>query len=184
MYSHRRNFMLAKKMETALVHQVYEEMYSFYLYLAMAEYAVSEAMPGLHHWMRNQALEELSHAIKFMNYIGEKGGKAELKALQAPPKSWKSAKSVFEEALKHEQHITDCINKLVDLAISLKDHATVNFLNWFVAEQVEEEASVQGVIDMLRLTGNAPGGMFMVDRELASRPAAPHPLMPAASAAA
>jgi ferritin len=174
--------MLAKKMEAALVNQVYEEMYSFYLYLAMAEYGIDEGMPGLHHWMRNQALEEFSHAIKFMNYIAEKGGKAELKALQAPPKSWKSAKSVFDEALKHEQHITACINNLVDLAISLKDHATVNFLNWFVAEQVEEEANAKGVIDMIRLTGNAPGGMFMVDRELAARPAAPHPLMPAASA--
>jgi len=170
--------MLAKKMETALVNQIYEEMYSFYLYLAMAEYGVAEGMPGLHHWMRNQALEELSHAIKFMNYIAEKGGKAELKALQAPPKSWKSAKIVFEEALKHENHITSCINNLVDIAISLKDHATVNFLNWLVAEQVEEEANAQAVIDMIKLTGSAPGGMFLVDRELAARPAALNPLNP------
>lgn len=174
--------MLAKKMETALIHQIYEEMYSSYLYMAMAEFGQAEGMPGLHHWMRNQALEEFSHAVKFMNYIAEKGGKVELKALQAPPSSWKSAKAIFDEALKHEQHITDCINKLVDLAISLKDHATVNFLNWFVSEQVEEEATAQGVIDMIRLTGSAPGGMFMVDRELASRPIALHPFAPTTAA--
>lgn len=174
--------MFAKKIETALVHQIYEEMYSFYLYLAMAEYGTSEGMPGLRHWMQNQAMEELSHAIKFMNYIAEKGGKAELKALQAPPKSWKSAKTVFEEVLKHEQHITSCINNLVDIAISVKDHATVNFLNWFVAEQVEEEAAAQAVIDMVKLTGSAPGGMFMVDRELAARPAALNPLNPTPAA--
>lgn len=170
--------MLNKKMETALVNQVFEEMYSFYLYLAMAEYGASQGLPGLNHWMRNQAMEELGHAIRFMTYISEKGGVCELKALKAPPKSWKSAKHVFEEALKHEGHITDCINKLVDLALSIKDHATVNFLNWFVGEQVEEEATAKGVLDMINLTGNAPGGMFMVDRELAARPAAVDPLNP------
>jgi len=174
--------MLAKKMETALVNQVQEEMYSFYLYLAMAEYAASEGLPGLQHWMRNQALEEFSHAVKFMNYIAEKGGKSELKALQAPPKTWKSAKQVFEEALKHEGHITECINNLVDLAYTLKDHSTVNFLNWFVGEQVEEEAAAKAVIDMINLTGNAPGGMFMIDRELAARPAAANPYNPTPAA--
>lgn len=171
--------MIAKKMETAINNQIQEEMYSFYLYLAMSEYGASEGLPGLYHWMRNQAMEELNHAVRFMNYVAEKGGKAELKALQAPPKTWKSAKQVFEEALKHEGHITECINGLVDLALSLKDHATVNFLNWFVAEQVEEEAAAKAVIDMINLTGSAPGGMFMVDRELATRPAAVHPLITA-----
>jgi ferritin len=174
--------MLAKKMETALINQVHEEMYSFYLYLAMAEYGAAEGLPGLHHWMRNQAMEELAHAIRFMNYIAEKGGKAELKALQAPPKTWKSPRQVFEEALKHEGHITQCINELVDLALSVKDHASVNFLNWFVGEQVEEEASAKAVIDMINLTGNAPGGMFMVDRELLARPAAANPLNPVPAA--
>lgn len=169
--------MIAKKMEIAINNQIQEEMYSFYLYLAMSEYGASEGLPGLYHWMRNQAMEELNHAIRFMNYVAEKGGKAELKALQTPPKTWKSAKHVFEEALKHEGHITECINGLVDLALSLKDHATVNFLNWFVGEQVEEEAAAKAVIDMINLTGSAPGGMFMVDRELATRPVSVHPLL-------
>lgn len=174
--------MINKKMETALIQQVHEEMYSFYLYLAMAEYGAAEGLPGLQHWMRNQAMEEFSHAVKFMNYISEQGGKVELKALKAPPKAWKSAKIVFEEALKHEGHITGCINKLVDLALSLKDHATVNFLNWFVGEQVEEEATARSVLDMIKLTGSAPGGMYMVDRELLTRPAAADPFNPAPAA--
>ena len=174
--------MLDKKMEAALVNQVFEEMYSFYLYLAMAEYAVAEGLPGLQHWMRNQALEEFSHAVKFMNYIAEKGGKTELKALKAPPKAWKSVKHVFEEALKHEGHITACINNLADLAYSVKDHATINFLNFFIGEQVEEEAAARAVIDMINLTGNAPGGMFIVDRELAARPAALNPYNPTPAA--
>jgi ferritin len=174
--------MLAKKMETALNKQVFEEMYSFYLYLAMAEFLASEGLAGMASYMRIQSQEELSHAIKIMNYVNETGGKVELKAIKAPPKKWKSAKVIFEEALAHEEHITGCINKLVDLAHSLKDHATVNFLNWFVGEQVEEEASAKGVLDMINLTGKAPGGMFWVDQELGKRPAVPNPFYPDAQA--
>jgi ferritin len=174
--------MLDKKMATAINNQIQEEMYSFYLYLAMAEYAADKGLPGMQHWMRNQAMEEMGHAVRFMNYLEEKGAAVELKTLKAPPKSWKSPKQAFEEAYKHEGHITACINGLVDLALSLKDHATVNMLNWFVGEQVEEEATAKGVIDMINLTGAAPGGMFMVDRELASRPAAPDPMNPVAAA--
>ncbi|MDD3148262.1 MAG: ferritin-like domain-containing protein, partial [Candidatus Riflebacteria bacterium] len=99
-----------------------------------------------------------------------------------PPKAWKSAMHVFEDALKHEGHITSCINDLVDIAYSLKDHATVNFLNFFVGEQVEEEAAAKAVLDMIKLTGSAPGGMFMVDRELAARPAAADPYNPTPAA--
>ncbi len=170
--------MLAKKMETALNKQIFEEMYSFYLYMAMAEYFNAEGLPGMAHWMRNQSMEEFGHAVRFMNYIGERGGRVEFKAMPAPPKKWKDALQVFNEALKHEGHITSCINNLVDLGLSLKDHSTVNFLNWFVGEQVEEEATAKSVIDMINLTGKAPGGMFMVDRELAQRPAAADPLNP------
>ncbi|GAB4284916.1 MAG: ferritin [Candidatus Rifleibacteriota bacterium] len=173
--------MLNKKMSAAINEQINEEMYSFYLYLAMAEYAADKGLPGMQHWMRCQAMEELGHAVRFMNYMAEKGGKVELKALKAPPKTWKTVKQVFEEVLKHEEHITGCINNLVDLALSLKDHATSNMLNWFISEQVEEEASAKAVIDMINLTGSAPGGMFMVDKELAARPAPPDPMNPAAA---
>jgi ferritin len=175
--------MIDKKMVNAINKQIQEELYSFYLYLAMAEYAADKGMPGMQNWMRNQAMEEMGHAVRFMNYLEEKGAAVELKALKAPPKSWKSAKQAFEEALKHEGHITACINDLMDMALSLKDHATVNMLNWFVSEQVEEESSVQEVIDMFNLTGAAPGGMFMVDKELATRPSAGDPMNPAAEEA-
>lgn len=174
--------MLDKKMAAAINDQIQEEMYSFYLYLAMAEYAADKGLQGMRHWMRNQAMEEMGHAVRFMNYLEEKGAAVELKTLKAPPKSWKSPKQAFEEALKHEGHITACINNLVDLALKLKDHATVNMLNWFVGEQVEEEATAKGVIDMIELTGSAPGGMFMVDRELMTRPNAPDPMNPVAGA--
>ncbi|MFZ5951581.1 MAG: ferritin [Candidatus Rifleibacteriota bacterium] len=170
--------MLDKKMAAAINNQIQEEMYSFYLYLAMAEYGADNGLMGMRHWMRNQAMEEMGHVVRFMNYLDEKGASVELKAIKAPPKSWKSPKQAFEEAYKHEGHITSCINNLVDLALSLKDHATANMLNWFVGEQVEEEASAKGVVDMINLTGNAPGGMFLVDRELAARPAAVDPLNP------
>lgn len=172
--------MLDKKMATAINNQIQEEMYSFYLYLAMAEYAADQGLPGMQHWMRNQAMEEFAHSIRFMNYLSEKGAAVELKVLKAPKKTWKSPKQAFEEAYKHEGHITSCINNLVDLALSLKDHASVNMLNWFVGEQVEEEATAKSVIDMFNLTGSAPGGMFMVDKELAARPAAQDPLNPVA----
>ena len=170
--------MIAKKMEKALNDHLYEEFYSFYLYLAMSEDLNSEGLSGMAHWMRNQAQEEYIHAIKFMDYIAEQGGKVILKAIPAPPKSWKEPKVIFDEALGHEQHITACINKLVDIAASLKDHATVNFLNWFVGEQVEEEASAREVVDMFKMTGKAPGGVFMINRELAQRPIAANPLDP------
>lgn len=174
--------MIAKKMEKALNDHLYEEFYSFYLYLGMSEYLNSEGLPGMAHWMKNQAQEEYFHAIKFMNYISEKGGKVVLKAIPAPPSSWKEPKVIFEEALAHEEHITACINKLVDLANSLKEHSTVNFLNWFVGEQVEEEASAREVVDMFKQTGKAPGGLFLINRELALRPIALNPLEPVPAA--
>jgi len=170
--------MIAKEMEEALNNHVYEEFYSFYLYLAMSEYLNSEGLSGMAHWMRNQAQEEYIHAIKFMDYIAEQGGKVVLKAMPAPPNKWENTEAIFSEALKHEQHITGCINELVDMATSLKDHATVNLLNWFVGEQVEEEASAREVVDMFKLTGKAPGGLFMINRELAQRPVAANPLEP------
>jgi ferritin len=169
-------------MATAINNQIQEEFYSVYLYLSMAEYATNKGLPGMQHWMRNQAMEEMGHAVRFMNYLGEKGAAVELKPLKAPPKTWKSPKVAFEVALKHEGHITDCINKLVDLAMTLKDHSTVNMLNWFVSEQVEEESAAKAVIDMINLTGAAPGGMFMVDRELATRVSATDPMNPAPAA--
>jgi ferritin len=153
----------------ALNEQIHEELYSFYLYLAMAEYCREEKLDGFAKWLGFQAKEELSHAMKFIGYVNDQNGRVELKGLATPPKSWKSPGVAFGEVLKHEQHITACINKLVDLASSLKDHATHGFLGWFVKEQVEEEGSVTRILDHMEMLAKHPAGLFMLDREMDKR---------------
>lgn len=164
--------MLTPRMEQALNEQVNAELYSSYLYLAMAAYFSEHNLEGFTHWMNMQSQEELTHAMKFYAFINERGGRNILKTIEAPPASWDSPTAVFEAVLEHEQKVTSLINALVDLALSEKDHATNIFLQWFVTEQVEEEASVNAVLQKLKLLGGDSGGMFMVDRELANRTAA------------
>ena len=161
--------MLGKKMEQALNDQINAEYFSSYLYLSMAAYFEAENLPGFAHWMQLQSQEELAHAMKFFAYINERGGRVTLKALKTPEKSWKSPLDVFQAAYKHEQYITDRINKLVDLAVKEKDHATNSMLKWFVDEQVEEEANASAIVDKLKLVKGASGGLFIVDRELGAR---------------
>ncbi|WP_035271298.1 ferritin [Desulfonatronum thiodismutans] len=164
--------MLTPTIEQALNEQVNAELYSAYLYLAMAAYFSDRDLEGFSHWMNMQSQEELGHALKFYAFINERGGKNTLKAIEAPPSSWDSPTSVFEAVLEHEQKVTAMINNLVDLAIAEKDHATNIFLQWFVTEQVEEEASVNAVLQKLKLLGKDGGGLFMIDRELAGRASA------------
>ena len=164
--------MLSESMQKALNDQINEEAYSSYLYLAMAAYFEDLNLRGFAHWMRQQSDEETIHAMKFYDFIIERRGRVELAALQGPPKDWKSPLAVFEASLEHEQHITACINKLMDLAVKESDHATGSFLKWFVDEQVEEESNVDAVIQDLRRVENNPAGLFMLDRELAQRMAA------------
>lgn len=161
--------MIGKKMEKALNEQINAEMYSSYIYLAMAAYFESENLPGCASWMRVQTQEENAHAMKLYDFVCERGGRVVLKAIEQPPKDWKSPLAAFEAAYKHEQFITGRINKLVDLALQEKDHATNAFLQWFVNEQVEEETSADAVIQNLKMAQKAPGAMFMIDRELGQR---------------
>lgn len=161
--------MLKKKVEKALNDQIKWELYSSYLYLSMSAFFSKKGLPGFSHWMRMQAQEELMHATKMYDYVLERGGEAKLMAIDAPPSKWDSPLDVMEETLKHEQHVTDRINKLVDVAQSEKDHACNIFLQWFVEEQVEEEDSVGEVLDKLRLIGKEGSGLFMMDRELSQR---------------
>jgi ferritin len=161
--------MIGKKMEKALNDQINEELYSAYIYLAMAAYFESENLTGCASWMRVQTQEETAHAMKIYDFVNERGGRVTLKAIEQPPKGWKSALEAFEAAYAHEQHITGRINKLVDLAIQEKDHATNAFLQWFVNEQVEEETSVDAVVQNLKMAAKAPGALFMIDRELGRR---------------
>ena len=160
--------MISEKIETALNQQVNAELYSSYLYLSMFSYFSELNLSGCAHWMRLQAQEELSHALKIYDYINERGGRAQLGAIEAPPQKWDSPVEVFESVVSHEQKVTGLINQLVDLAISEKDHASNNFLQWFVAEQVEEEASANEVLQKVRLAAKE-GGLFILDQELAKR---------------
>jgi ferritin len=161
--------MLSKKMEKALNQQVNAEMYSAYLYLSMESYFKSMNLNGFANWMRVQTQEEMSHAMKIYDYVNERGGRILLKPIEGPQTKWDSPLAVFEAVLAHEQKVTGLINKLVDLAIEQKDHATNSFLQWFVTEQVEEESSADDNVQKLKMMKNAPGGMFMFDRELGQR---------------
>ncbi len=161
--------MLSKKMEAALNKQVVAEYYSAYLYMAMSAYFETVNLGGFAGWMQAQAMEELSHGTKIFHYVNERGGRVWLDAIDKPPLKWASPLAVFQATLKHEQKVTGLINKLVDLAIKEKDHATENFLQWFVAEQVEEEASADEILQKLKMIGKDGGGLFMIDRELGQR---------------
>ena len=161
--------MMNKKIEEAINNQINAELYSAYLYLSMSSYFQAEGLKGFAHWMELQVAEEFGHARKFSKYLFERGGKALMKSIEAPPTEWKSAEHVFEETYKHEQKVTGLINDLVNLAIAEKDHATSNMLQWYVAEQVEEESSALEIVDELKLVAGDGNGMLMLDRELARR---------------
>jgi len=161
--------MLKKKILKTLNDQINAEMFSSYLYLSMESYFQSISLKGFAAWMRVQAQEEMMHAMKFYDFVNERGGKVTLEAIAKPETTWATPLAAFEAVLKHEEHVTSLINNLVDLAISEKDHASNNFLQWFVAEQVEEEASASEVVEKLKLIQDNPSGLFMVDAELGKR---------------
>ncbi len=161
--------MISKKMETALNGQINAELYSAYLYLSMEAYFESENLPGFAKWMRAQTQEEVTHAMKIYDFVNERGDRVTLKSIEQPPTKWKSPLDAFEAVYRHEQKVTGLINKLMDLAIKGKDHAANTFLQWFVNEQVEEESSVDTVLQELKRAEGAAGAMFMIDRELGQR---------------
>lgn len=161
--------MLSPKMSDALNAQINAEYFSSYLYLSMAAWSEEQNLPGFGNWFRVQAQEEMVHAMKFFDFVIERGGRVTLSAIDGPEIKWESPTDVFEATLKHEQHVTSLINKLVDLALSESDHATNTFLQWFVTEQIEEEASADAALRTLKRMGNAAGGLFMLDRELSQR---------------
>ncbi len=161
--------MLTEKMQAALNHQITEELESAYIYLQMAAESDRLGLPGFANWFKLQYREELAHADRFFNYILERSGEVTLQSIPKPELEKESPLSLFEKSLAHERHISQQIFQLKDLARAESDHATDVFLEWFVNEQVEEEAAAQGVIDQLRLVDGSPNGLFMIDRELAAR---------------
>ena len=163
--------MIGQKMQKALNQQVNAELYSAYLYLAMAAYFESQNLAGFANWMRAQTKEETTHAMKIYDFICEQSGRVTLKAIAEPPGQWLSPLSAFEAALKHEQKVTAMINDLVKLASGEKEQVAKDFLQWFVDEQVEEEESAGEVVGKLKAAGKTPDGLRLVDQELGKRQA-------------
>jgi len=161
--------MISSKVEAALNDQIRKEFYSFYLYLSMAAHLQSLNLKGFSHWMKLQANEETKHAIKIYDYVNERGGRIVLQQIDAPPSSWKSPREMFAEAFQHEQKVTESINKIVELARADKDNASEVFLQWFVNEQVEEEASTNEIALKLQLIGDNAPTLLMLDAELGKR---------------
>jgi ferritin len=158
--------MIKKKIEDICNRQIEREGYSSNLYLSMASWAETNGFSGVAGWLYSQADEERIHFLKFIKYVNERGGKAVIPALKKPETDFKSVEEVFRDVLKHEEFITESINEIVALTLEEKDYNTHNFLQWFVFEQVEEEASVRTILDKVRLVGN--NNMYQFDRDILS----------------
>ena len=161
--------MLNKKIEEAINAQINAELWSAYLYLSMAAYAHANGNPGIGHWFEVQFQEEQDHAKILFNFVIQRGGKVELRAIDAVPTQWKSSLDVFENTLAHEQKVTGLINNLFALTTQENDYATQSMLKWFVDEQVEEEDNAQNIIDNLRMIKDNGYGLYMLDKELGAR---------------
>lgn len=163
--------MISKKMEEALNKQINAEFYSSYLYLSMAADFEAKNLEGFAKWMNVQAQEEWGHGMRIYHYVNEQQGRVTLAGIEAPQTEWDSPLAMFEAAYKHEQHVTSLIHDLVSLAVEEKDYATGIFLQWFVTEQVEEEASASSIVEKLRRIKESPQGLMMLDRALGERKA-------------
>ena len=161
--------MLKKSLLDAMNGQIKHELYSAYFYLSMSAYFEASNLPGSARWMRLQAQEEQGHAMKFFDYIHDRGGQVVLQAIDQPPSDFKSPLDVFERTLAHEQKVTGLINSLYELAVKENDYASQSFLQWFVDEQVEEEKNATQIVEMLRMVGDHKGNLLMLDHRLGER---------------
>ncbi len=164
--------MLPQATNEALNDQLQLEFASAYQYLGMAAHFAAASLPGFSHWMRMQHDEEQAHALKFFEFITQRGGRVALQGIEAPPAEYGSPLEVFERSLEHERLVTERIHALYGRAVEARDYPTQTFLQWFVNEQVEEESTVQEIVDRLRLAGGNSTALLFLDRELASRSAA------------
>ena len=165
----RQKTMLTDSVEKALNEQINAELYSEYIYLSMAAYYEDEGLPGFASWMRAQADEERSHAMRIYDFVIERDGRVTLDSIDKPPAEWSDPADAFEAAYEHEVEISRMIDDLVALAREENDNAAENMLQWFVAEQVEEEATAQDILDKLKHVGDDGLGLLMVDQELGQR---------------
>jgi ferritin len=160
---------MEKKLQKAFNDQIKNELYSAYIYLAMAAYFGTKNLPGFTHWMKIQYKEEVVHAMKMFEFLNDRGQRVLLQAIPQPTLEFSSSLEVFEETLKHEQKVTSLINALYELAKEVNDHASVVFLQWFVSEQVEEEKNATNIIQNLKMIKSEGAPLIMLDRELAKR---------------
>jgi ferritin len=166
------NFMLSKKIEESFNDQINGELYSAYLYFSMGAFFRSKKLNGMATWVEYQAKEEEEHAQKFYEYVNKRNGRVHLKSVQEPPSEWKSVLDVFEMIYEHEQGVSKSIDNIVKLSDSEKDYATSSLLQWFVDEQVEEEASAFEIVERLKMVKDSPQGILMLDAELGKRSSA------------
>jgi len=161
--------MLDAHVQNAMNEQIKNELYSAYLYLSMSAYCEEASLPGFAHWMRSQAQEEVQHAMKFFKYIAERGGRVVLQAIDQPPGEFESPTAIFAETLAHEEKVTAMIHDLYALSVVQKDYASQVFLQWFVEEQVEEEANATEILETLKRIGDKGHALVMLDRQLGAR---------------
>ncbi|MBN1394980.1 MAG: ferritin [Pirellulales bacterium] len=161
--------MLEPKLQESLDRQINAELYSSYLYLSMAAHLEAENFRGMAQWMRAQSGEETAHAMKIYDYVLERNGRVTLARIDGPKTKWASPLELFEDAYAHEQKVTAMINNLMDLAVEEKDHASHDFLEWFVTEQVEEESNASAIVEQLKLVGDSGVGLYMIDQQLGQR---------------
>jgi len=174
--------MIAKNVEKALNGQIKREEHSSRIYLAMASWAERAGYPGAAEWLYAQTEEERLHMLKLVHYLNDRGGKAEIASLDAPPALFKSLLDVFQQVLKHEEFISGSINELYAVCVKEKDFTTANYLQWYINEQIEEEKTVRGLLDQLNLAGTDNGGPFFMDKELGVKAAAKRAAFAAAGA--
>ena len=161
--------MYSDKMHQALNDQIHHELESAYIYLSMSAYFEAGNFPGFAHWMKMQFEEEMEHAFRFYDFIHSRGGQVKLLAISEPPVDYESPLAAFENALAHEQKITNDIHNLYGLAMEEKDYPSLSFLQWFIDEQVEEEASAGGILETLKMIGDKGHALVMMDHQLGSR---------------
>jgi ferritin len=164
---------MIKNVEKILNTQVEKESYSSHLYLSMASWAETAGYEGIAQWLYVQAEEERLHMLKFIHYVNERGGKAVITAIKVPPATFKDVTEVFQSVLKHEQFITASINEIVAVCNLEKDFTTLNFVQWFVAEQIQEEKSARAIIDKLKLLGKQ--NLYLLDKDIMAMRTAAEP---------
>ncbi len=161
--------MINNRVEQLMNEQIKHEFFSAYLYLSFSAHFASKGLKGFENWMKKQAAEEQVHAMKFFDFLHERGGTVTLQTIDQPTVKAETPLQFFTESLKHEQLVTSLINKIYAVAVEEKDYASQTFLHWFIDEQVEEEANANAILDTLKLIGESGNGLLMLDHQLGER---------------